>query len=44
MGANFLDKIKKKLEELSDYLKIINHYKTNNKIKIDVDFNPSQML
>lgn len=24
--------------------KIINHYKTNNKIKIDVDFNPSQML
>ena len=24
--------------------KIINHYKTNNKIKIDVDFNPSQMM
>ncbi len=24
--------------------KIINHYKSNNKIKVDVDFNPSQML
>jgi outer membrane biosynthesis protein TonB len=24
--------------------KIINHYKTNSKIRIDVDFNPSQMM
>ena len=24
--------------------KIIDHYKTNKKIKVDVDFNPSQML
>ena len=24
--------------------KIIEHYKTNNKIKVDIDFNPSQML
>ena len=24
--------------------KIIDHYKSNNKIKIDIDFNPSQMI
>ena len=24
--------------------KIIEHYKSNNKIKIDIDFNPSQMM
>lgn len=35
----------KKINNIFEILdKIINHYKTNNKIKIDVDFNPSQML
>ena len=24
--------------------KIIDHYKTNAKVKVDIDFNPSQML
>ena len=24
--------------------KIVNHYNSNNKIKLDIDFNPSQML
>ena len=25
-------------------IKIIDHYKTNNKLKVDIDFNPSQMM
>lgn len=35
----------KKCDNLNNILdKILNHYKTNSKIKIDIDFNPSQML
>lgn len=41
---NIILKYKKKNNIFEILDKIINHYKTNNKIKIDVDFNPSQML
>ena len=35
----------KKCDNLKIILdKILDHYKTNSKVKIDIDFNPSQML
>ena len=35
----------KKSDKLYDILiKIVEHYKANSKIKIDIDFNPSQMF
>ena len=41
---NILLKYKSDKELISILEKIIEHYKINNKVKIDVDFNPSQML
>lgn len=35
-------KMKNDLDEILE--KIINHYKNNNKIKIDIDFNPQTMI
>ena len=35
----------KKCDNLKTFLnKILDHYKTNSKVKVDIDFNPSQML
>ena len=41
---NIILKYKKKDGLYEILTKIIEHYKSNSKIKIDVDFNPSQML
>ena len=41
---NIIWKYKNITEIYEILVKIVNHYKTNNKIKIDIDFNPSQMF
>lgn len=41
---NIILKYKEDKELYSILEKIVEHYKANNKIKIDIDFNPSQML
>lgn len=41
---NIILKYKKEDNLYSILSKIIDHYKSNNKIKVDIDFNPSQML
>lgn len=41
---NILLKYKSDKEIINILEKIIEHYKSNNKIKVDIDFNPSQML
>ncbi len=41
---NIILKYKNGAELYAILNKIINHYKTNSKVKIDVDFNPSQMI
>ena len=41
---NIILKYKSKDDLYDIFEKIIDHYKTNTKIKIDIDFNPSQML
>ena len=41
---NIILKYKKEDNLYSILSKIVDHYKLNNKVKIDIDFNPSQML
>ena len=41
---NIILKYKKEESLYSVLSKVLDHYKTNNKIKVDIDFNPSQML
>ena len=41
---NILLKYKSDKEIINILEKIIEHYKSNNKVKVDIDFNPSQML